>query len=339
MKASDVMIRKCFLCTLDPRDSYVSYNEFIPGEGDEVGKYIKKLVIYNRGNIQAKPSSYSDDSYLMQILPESEESMESFVNLIAEELFGLMKENGSILPGCGLFVWVLMEEQNYIAFFKLDYQSRLMNAVTADGRVAWKLNQNLLPVSSQKAYEFFLINMDMQRIWVSDKKHSLNFEEPVNVIASELLKVHLDKSEKELIECIDDVMMDTIYRCCAEDAQEKVFEYKNAMAQKVQDDGRLHMGEIVEELFADNEAAETLCKDQFAQNRIPQIPVIVGDKIEKKLRKKHKLVTSSGIEILVPPELLQDESCFAYEMDPMGNIMITIKDQSGVSLDEVVEEM
>ena len=32
MKNSDVIIKKCFLCTLDPRQPFAGYNEFIPSK-------------------------------------------------------------------------------------------------------------------------------------------------------------------------------------------------------------------------------------------------------------------------------------------------------------------
>ena len=215
-----------------------------------------------------------------------------------------------------------------IAFFKLDYQSRLMNAVEADGRIAWKLNQSLLPGSSQKGYEFFIINLDMQRVLVSDRVHYVNHDEPVNFMAEYILKVNLNHSEKEMLDMIDDVMLDTISQCYRDDVQQKVFAYRNAMAEKVEEDGRIHMGEVAEEIFADNETAVDVCKEKLEQNRIPRIPVMVGRKTEQKLKRKHKIVTSSGIEILVPPDLLENDRFFMYSKDSFGNTVITIKDNN-----------
>ena len=83
MKISDIVIKKCFLCTLDPRQSLAGYNEFIPGSDDETSRYISKLILHNRQSIQSKPAVYDEDSYLMQILPDQEDSFESFVNIIS----------------------------------------------------------------------------------------------------------------------------------------------------------------------------------------------------------------------------------------------------------------
>ncbi|MCI6730778.1 MAG: nucleoid-associated protein [Lachnospiraceae bacterium] len=341
MKISDIVIKKCFLCTLDPRQSLAGYNEFIPGSDDETSRYISKLILHNRQSIQSKPAVYDEDSYLMQILPDQEDSFESFVNIISEEMFTLMQENSSLMPGCGVFAWVLLEEQNVIAFFKLDYQSRLMNAVEADGRIAWKLNHNLLPGSSQRGYEFFLINLDMRRVLVSNKVHYVNHDTPVNFMAEYVLKVNLNQSEKEMLDTIDDVMLETISQCCSDDIQQKIFSYKNMMAEKVEEDGRIHMGEVAERIFSGNETAEEVCKEKLAQNRIPRIPVMVSSKTEKKLLKKHRIVTSAGIEILVPPGLLETSDVFSYSKDQEGNTIITIRDNNGLTgliPDEITEK-
>ena len=90
------------------------------------------------------------------------------------------------------------------------------------------------------------------------------------------------------------------------------------------------MGEVAEEIFADNEDAVDVCKEKLEQNRIPRIPVMVGRKTEQKLKRKHKIVTSSGIEILVPPDLLENDNFFVYSKDTSGNTVITIKDNNGV---------
>ena len=161
----------------------------------------------------------------------------------------------------------------------------------------------------------------------------------MNFVADYILKVSLNHSEKEMLDTIDDVILDTISQCYSDDAQQKVFAYRNAMAEKVEEDGRIHMGEVAEEIFSDNDTAVDVCKEKLEQNRIPRIPVMVGKKTEQKLKRKHKIVTSSGIEILVPPDLLDNDNFFVYSKDFLGNTVITIKDSNGVqdNIEEAVE--
>ena len=52
---------------------------------------------------------------------------------------------------------------------------------------------------------------------------------------------------------------------------------------------------------------------------------ILGGK-ERKLTKKQKLVTDSGIEILVPLDILKDDSIFEYHQNDDGKISILIKE-------------
>lgn len=328
--SAELYIRRCFLCTFDPAQEFAGYNEIIPGSNDETAKYIRKLLLYNRDSMKSKPAVYDDDSPLTSILPSSEEGFEAFVNVIADEVQNLVREYSFFEAGCGLFVWSLIDEQNVISFFKLDYQSRLMNAVGNDGSISWKMNQSLLPGTGQKGYEFFMINLDMQRILVSDKVHYVNHDEPVNFMAEYLLHINLNLSEKEMLDKIDDVMMDTISEYCRDDASQKIFAYKSAMAEKVAQDGRIHMAEVTDEIFGDNVEAADLCRERLAQNHIPGSPVMVGNKSERSLQKKHKIVTASGIEILVPPELLDNDNFFKYSIDENGAAVILIRENAGM---------
>ncbi|MGX8715325.1 MAG: hypothetical protein ACSW8A_06195, partial [Lachnospiraceae bacterium] len=137
--SAELYIRRCFLCTFDPKQEFAGYNEIIPGSNDETAKYIRKLLLYNRDSMKSKPAVYDDDSPLTKILPSSEEGFEAFVDVIADEVQNLVKEYSFFEAGCGLFVWSLIDEQNVISFFKLDYQSRLMNTVENDGAISWKM--------------------------------------------------------------------------------------------------------------------------------------------------------------------------------------------------------
>ncbi|MBP3296646.1 MAG: hypothetical protein J6M27_08695, partial [Lachnospiraceae bacterium] len=60
----------------------------------------------------------------------------------------------------------------------------------------------------------------------------------------------------------------------------------------------------------------------------PQKPVYVSPKTTKSLAKKQKIVTESGIEILVPVEYLEDKSVFEYKQEN-GRVSIHIHDVNG----------
>ena len=67
----------------------------------------------------------------------------------------LLKEAYGLSAGSGLFVFATVEEQPIIAFFKLNYQSRLTCEKTDDGKVVWRKDVRLLPMHTQKEYDYF----------------------------------------------------------------------------------------------------------------------------------------------------------------------------------------
>lgn len=103
-------------------------------------------------------------------------------------------------------------------------------------------------------------------------------------------------------------------------------EYKTIVADQVKEKGQIIVPELEEAVFKDNEQAAVLYQEVAEQQQIPKIPVYVSKKTERKLGKKQKLVTDSGIELLVPLELLKDESILEYHQNDDGKMSILIKE-------------
>lgn len=321
MKKNDINILQCYLCNLNPEGESAECIRIIPGEDEETGKYLLKLVKNANSSLRAKPASYNLESALEQLLPETQGDFSVFCDTVANEILEQMRENSNILPGCGVFLWLLMEEQNVLAFFKLNYQSGLMMEKSKLG-----LNQILLPTAGKKGTEFFLINMDMQRVKVSDISYIFHEdpEKPVNLLADRILKVSLQPSEQEMLDTIDTIMEENILNYQKDQAMETIMAYKNTIASEVAMSGRIHMDAVANAVFGEGSEAASQCKESLERKRIPRIPVLVSEGAERKLLKKHKIVLGNGIEISVPPELLQNQELFSYQESADGNVTIMI---------------
>ena len=59
-------------------------------------------------------------------------------------------------------------------------------------------------------------------------------------------------------------------------------------------------------------------------------PITISKKMERQLNKKQKIVTESGIEIIVPIEFLQNNDVFEYIQDETGKVSIIIKDVGSI---------
>jgi len=327
MEKSKIEIDRCFISSIDAAKAFVDYNEWTIDPDGEIYRYILSLFAHNYDSISAKKATYKEDSFLAGIVPEEPEGFDAFVDVVTDEMHELLKEAYGLSAGSGLFVYALVDEQPVIAFFKLNYQSRL-TCEKKDGKVLWRRDGRLLPAHTQKEYDFFFIHPYDRKVWMSDMQCVLG-DRSVNYMAERILQIDLKKSEKETVDVIRDVMIDTIRECYPEEAPKKVFEYRKAIAEEAKQSGEVDPVQLPERIFADNETAKERFTERAKEAEIPKKPVAVSPKTTRSLAKKQKIVTENGIEILVPVEYLEDKSVFDFKQEN-GRVLITIRDANGV---------
>lgn len=325
MKWQDVVIKKVFFCMFDMNQDVVPYSGYVPGDEDEMYRYLCQMVAKYYYHETSRKGFIHEDSELLQIMPENGDQFEAFVNCICEQIQDLMQKNPEIQSGAGLFAWVTMEDQDYITFFKSNYQARFCVAQDQNGRVQWTLNPMILPGPSPKVNEYFYLNINDNQAQVSDFECHIDGLRQ-NYLAEYVLKLTFKPSEAVTVKAIDASVVETIKHCYEEQAPQKIMEYKTLVADQVKEKGQIIVPELEEAVFKDNEQAAILYQEVAEQQQIPKIPVYVSKKTERKLGRKQKLVTDSGIEILVPLELLKDDSVFEYHQNDDGKMSILIKE-------------
>lgn len=331
MTKSKIELHRCFISSIDSTKKFVDYNEYTLDPEGELFQYILSLISLNYDNVSAKKSDFSDDSFLAQIIPMEPEGFDAFVDVIADEIHTLLGETVDLPAGSGLFIWALADEQPIIAFFKLNFQSRYGCVINEEGQVSWQKTYRLLPAHTQKEYDYFFININEKKVWMSDTKCHVG-NEPINYMADRILKLEkgLKQSEKEVVNVIENVVMDTIKECYKQEAPKKIFEYRQSIAEEAADYGNISPVHMEKTVFADNEKAIEVYREKLEEVDIPAArPVEVSKKMQRKLQKKQKIVTENGIEILVPIDCLENKEVFEYRQEETGSISIVIKDVKG----------
>ncbi len=325
MRSSDIEILKCYLCTLDYDLPFPNYNEVKISDEDELYRYILQLLSSNYDNVSSKRAQFDDDSYLTGILPQDEKGLDGFVDIVSEKIHGMIKSGAEIRSGSGIFVWALVLEQPVVAFFKMNFQNKFMCFLSDTGAVSWHMNSKVLPASSQKDYEYFIINIPDKTVRMSDSVCYVG-NENLNYLAGKVLMLDAKRSEKERITRFDNAVVETIKECYEEkEAPKKILEYKAEIAGTVDSTGSINVSDIEKTVFADNEKAAGLYESRIAEEEIPWEPMTVSPKMERTIKKKQKIVTDSGIEILIPVEYLTDESVFECVDCPDGSVSIIIR--------------
>ncbi len=325
MRSSNIEILKCYLCTLDYELPFPNFNEAKISEEDELYKYITQLLAYNYDNVSSKRATFDESSYLAEILPPSEKELEGFVDVVSEKIHTMIKSGAELRSGSGIFVWTVILEQPIVAFFKMNFQNKFMCFLSDTGAVSWHMNSKVLPASSQKDYEYFIINILDKTVRLSDSVCYVG-SECVNYLANKVLKLDARRSEKEHIKRFDDAVVETIKECYEEkEAPKKIMEYKAEIAQTVDSAGSINVSDIEKTVFADNEKAAQIYENKMQEEEIPWEPMTVSPKMERVIKKKQKIVTDNGIEIMVPVEYLTDESVFECRNCDDGSVAIIIR--------------
>jgi len=327
MHSSKIQLERCFLCSIDSAKSFVDYNEYIMDLDGEMCQYMLQIFSRNFDNTSAKKSFFKEDSFIAQILPESVEGFDAFVDVVADEIHTLVQDAVDLPSGSGLFIWATVEEQPIIAFFKLNYQNKFSCLVDEEKKVKWQKTYKLLPNIASKDYDYFFINILDKKVWMSDTRCHVD-NESINYMADRILQLEkaLSKSEKETVKVIETAALDTIKECYKEEAPKKVFEYRSRVADDATDYGNISPMTLEQTVFADNEEAKNIYKEKLKELDISEKPVAISKKTTRQLQKKQRIVTESGIEILVPIEYLEDESVFQYQQFESGKVSIVIND-------------
>ena len=329
MRSSDILIKKSVFCVFDINLPFVNLTEFICNSEEEQGKFIFSLITKYYDDITGRKGVYTDEDPLGVLLSKGPDPFESFVTFAGDEIHHMMAENPEIRQGSGVFLWAVLGEEEYIIFFKLNYQAGFLCQVGEEGLVSWKKNTKLIPMSSKKCNEYVYINLSDQSVRVSDFSCYVDGEK-VNYLASKICKLEPKKSEKQTVEAIVDTIAATIEEKYEEKAPEKLLESKKILADIVEEKGVISNRDIQEYVFADNIDAADRYMEKVVEERLPKEAVSVSNKMEKRLTKKQKIITESGIEILVPVEYLRDTSVFEYVQDESGKVCMMIKEMGRI---------
>ena len=297
-------------------DTYTEFDE-------ETEDYLKSLITKISADTRLRNGLVPHTHKYFDLLVNQNEKFEQFASKITNSIHFLMQNNNIISSGDGIFINASIDNVDYFYFFKLNYIKRFMHLLKDD---SLKLIENkvLLPSSNQKCDECFYINLFDKEIFIVDKKYTIDGE-PIDYLSNFILGLVLNKSEDELIKIINEVTTNTIEKHYTLTAK-KIIEYKNTLAETAEATGTINTEDININVFNDNKEAENEYKEALYNNGIKAKEITISKKLEKTLTRKQKILTSTGIEILIPIEYLNQPDLFEYRQEEDGKMTILIKD-------------
>lgn len=324
MRTKDILIEEAVFCIFDINLPFVNATQVQLGLDDAEGKYVYSLLTKYFYEVTSRKARIRSNDFMTEVLERGESPFASVVEYVANEIHAILKSNPDVQAGNGIFVKANMDEQEYIVFFKLNYQTKFICSIDEAGLVEWKRNNKILPSATQKVTEYFYLNLSNGFIRVSDCENLVDGH-TCNYLADYVLKLAVGKSEKEMVETFENVVQETVKEVY-EEVPKKMMEYRQTVSEIVQEKGNIDVEEFTQVFFADNERAMEKCLEKAQEEKLTEKPITISKKMERALNKKQKIVTESGIEIIVPIEFLQNNDVFEYVQDESGKVSIIIRD-------------
>lgn len=287
---------------------------------DESEAFLTTHLVKLLEHMQSSTGRFLPDSPFYTSLQSSDYDFLDWSYTLAHRLFDWMKDHSSIPSGDLILVDFTRDGHHYIGFFKINYKEAFTHVVdqSSEGVVNTLLKHRcIFPDSSQKIQECALINLATFDVFVIDALK--------NPYVKELLGVTSSLTVKEKIKVVEHVMTEAI-EGHFENKIEALSFAKSNIAKSISSTSSILLDDVLEETFGEHpqivEECLTKCKNFGLEEK--HIPLPKAETTYKKYA-SHRLKTSTGIEIKLPTELLNDSKTIEFINNPDGTISILLK--------------
>lgn len=245
---------------------------------------------------------------------------------LGQSLFGIMHANLSIPPGDIVFCMFSIGQQRYLGILKFDYKPAYIHNLVMDEELKETgiIKQKATIASEkQKINECILINLYDQSVDIKERKFEIN-ESKDFYLSTVFLKVDSRLSMKEKYDIIERSAKEIVKEYYNDDVK-KASHIKTVMQHSIDDNMMIEVDEMAREAFSDNPQIHDHYKNKIAKRGFDEPVIQINDQLEKKIHKKQKISTDSGIEISVPTDYMNDAQKIEFFMNEDGTISILIK--------------
>ncbi|MFZ7120353.1 MAG: nucleoid-associated protein [Eubacteriaceae bacterium] len=243
---------------------------------------------------------------------------------IAKKFIDFMINGTKIPSGDLIIVNFIYEENTYLGILKFNYKNSYVHYVDSDDGI-----QNIivkqpcsLPLETQKLDEFVIINLADFKLIVKEKKYEINGKKE-KYLSKYILNSKIVISDKEVVDIVEKTARNLI-RNEYDDDVTKLSTFRRVISDDFQMANEIDIENIANITF-ENENTKNSFKEKIQKAGIQDNKIKISPNIEKKIVKKQKIVTDSGIEISIPSNCLMDNEKVEFVNNIDGTISIVIK--------------
>lgn len=329
MEQLDMIMKRAIVHILDSSMPVPVLSDRELETGGDLSGFFKAHIEKFSESDDIKKCVFHDSSPVLEELKKL--TNENFIEIsknIARILFSIMNANPDIPPADVAVVLFSSEGTDYLGLLKLNYKTSYTHLTHADELFGNNneiiLQKALLPSSSQKLSEAFLVNLATDEIQLTEKKYEVNGVKE-NYFSKLFLDCHAPLSQKSKLDIVTRAVEQVNQKYYGAGDVDRTLEVKSTIYKELEEHGALSVETVTDKLFA----GQPEMKDDFTERlqKYNMEQEIIEPRTKQTLRKFQKqfLTTESGIEISIPMEQYQNAECVEFITNPDGTISILIK--------------
>lgn len=300
----------------------------------EIGDYLSKHISKCFSDIDVKHTEFIEESHnqFLSIVKDFNQSND-LVNtskMIAKKFIDLMINGTTISSGDLLVVDFINEGITYLGVLKFNYKFSYIHYVESeDGIMNTIIKQPCtLPIETQKLDEFIMVDLSDYSLKVKEKKYEVNGVKE-NYITKYILDSKAVISDKEVVDLVEKTARKVIQDEYNNDVG-KIHTFKKVLLDDYAMTNEIDLENIAHKTFQD-ETGKKAFREGIQSAGIQEKKIKVSPNAEKRIMKKQKLVTDTGIEINIPSSLLSDQELIEFINNVDGSISIMLKNIGNIN--------
>ena len=244
-----------------------------------------------------------------------------FTLQLLEKLFNYRQSNGGQSADV---LFALLEIDRHLSLYVgiLDYRSSLIHHLSQDERQT-RLElveyQTTLPGASAGVSFEFCTDLFTGLTQLIEKK-----EKGFTPLSELLLNQQFEMTPKEKIKAAQKIVQEIHPSDDLTEMNRRV-EFKQKVAESLQEKEEVNLEEVFEEIYVDDPSTLFEAKAKLQDRGLDQQRMVVTSSAYDAKLKKQKLVTDSGISIVLPIDYMHDQSHVEFITNPDGSLSILLK--------------
>lgn len=324
----NIKIEKAIVHILDTDINMPVLSDELLALDNTVQEFLIRHIDKSLEDAEMKPGRFQGENNEMEALIKN--SLEGdFIGMsqnIAQRIFNMAYSNVAI-PAADLLVCIVQcDEKSYLGILKFNYKESYIHFYSSDGerKMIHILQQKTtLPNAKQKLEEFAFVDLKNYAVLIKEKKYEINGAKEF-YLSTNVFRVSSELSPKEKYTIVEKSAQKVVKEYYNGDVQ-KLSQIKNAIKTSIQEEGHINIDRVSEEVFLRDSSSKQLYQEEVEKKGVVDKCVNVPNTLEKKINKKQKLSTDSGIEISFPTEYLDNAQKIEFLQNPDGSMSILIK--------------